>query len=338
LLRLEKHFGPECKVNNLTTEMIDSYRAARKTDESQPNEQTINRDYVYLKMVLNYGVKKGWLKRMPHIDILSETHRSEDGEFTQAQFAKLLTALPALVQPLARFVYATGMRISEPLGLRWHEVDVERAELRINGRRTKNGTQKVLYLAGAPLAILKAQAKKRDGEFVFHNDGKPITYDRAIYYFQTAYDAVKGSPQFQDAKFTDADGESRTPGWHDLRRTFARNARRAGVADSEIMNIAGWKTHAMLLAISGRRKQKHSVRLLLAWERHQRLSNLKHVIFKFCQGRRGDGMADVTDLKSVGGFPPCGFDSRPRHHRCSLHFSCPLVPSSAPYWDRETSV
>jgi len=34
------------------------------------------------------------------------------------------------------------------------------------GRRTKNGAQKVLYLAGVPLTVLREQVKNRNGEFV----------------------------------------------------------------------------------------------------------------------------------------------------------------------------
>ncbi len=41
------------------------------------------------------------------------------------------------------------------------------------------------------------------------------------------------------------------PGFHDLRRTFAREADRCGVPHSEIMRIAGWKTYAMLLRYLG---------------------------------------------------------------------------------------
>ena len=46
------------------------------------------------------------------------------------------------------------------------------------------------------------------------------------------------------ACFTDPDGESRLPGFHDLRRTFARMADRAGVAHRTIKEIAGWKNNA----------------------------------------------------------------------------------------------
>jgi hypothetical protein len=35
--------------------------------------------------------------------------------------------------------------------------------------------------------------------------------------------------------------------FHDLRRSAARNQRKAGVAESTIMKLGGWKTRSMLL-------------------------------------------------------------------------------------------
>jgi len=56
--------------------------------------------------------------------------------------------------------------------------------------------------------------------------------------------------------FTDADGNSRQPGFHDYRRTFARMADRAGVPHRTIMEIASWKSHAMLLRYLGKSKKE----------------------------------------------------------------------------------
>ena len=69
-------------------------------------------------------------------------------------------------------MYLTGMRVSEPLGMRWQEAYVERGELRVSGRRTKNKQQKVLYLAGSAMDLVREQHKARKGDFVFHRDGE----------------------------------------------------------------------------------------------------------------------------------------------------------------------
>ena len=103
-------------------------------------------------------------------------------------------------------------------------------------------------LPGTPLDVLKEQQKKHKGcDWVFPNArGERLTYDQAHGPFLAACKRAKVS-------FATPDG-TRQPGWHDLRRTFARWARRKGVADETIMEIAGWKTHAMLLRYLGAAK------------------------------------------------------------------------------------
>jgi len=77
-------------------------------------------------------------------------------------------------------------------------------------------------------------------------EGNQVSYDRALDQFQAACKRARISEGF-----TTWDGQNRKPGFHDLRRTFPREADRCGVPHDEIMNIAGWKTHAMLLRYLG---------------------------------------------------------------------------------------
>ena len=102
------------------------------------------------------------------------------------------------------------------------------------------------------LEIIKAQRKLCDEEFpaseyVFPNArGERMTYDQALRPFR-----VRCKRAGIKDGFTTWDGKPRQPGFHDFRRTFAREADRCGVPHSEIMRIAGWKTHAMLLRYLG---------------------------------------------------------------------------------------
>jgi len=248
LVRLEEFFKPTRRVLSITEEDISAYSAHRL---AQKNTQfpTVNRELAALKAAFRLGLKNDMVRRVPNISIKDEGGREKDGEFTAEQFTKLTGELPECLLPVAEFVSRTGMRIMEPLALRWHEVNVERGELRLSGRRTKTGQQKVLYLKGKALDVLKAQRKLHDDKFpdqpfVFPDeDGQAIPYDRALDQFQAACKRAGIS-------FANNDG-TRLPGWHDLRRTFARMARRNGVPDKVIMEIAGWKTHAMLLRYLG---------------------------------------------------------------------------------------
>lgn len=124
-------------------------------------------------------------------------------------------------------------------------MNLEHAELRIAGRRTKNGDQKVLHIGDDLLAILKAQPRTCDRVFT-DSEGQPLRYDAILDHFQQACRKAV----IRDG-FTDANGKPRQPGFPDLRRTFARMANRAGIAHRDIMEIAGWKSEAMLLRYLG---------------------------------------------------------------------------------------
>jgi integrase len=139
------------------------------------------------------------------------------------------------------------MRAQEPMGMKWTEVRLDLRILRLPARRTKGKEPKSITLDGELLKLIQEQRKLHDKKFpscehVFpDNEGNQIGYDRALDQFQAACKRASIAEGF-----TTWDGQSRRPGFHDLRRTFAREADRCGVPHDEIMAIAGWKTHAML--------------------------------------------------------------------------------------------
>lgn len=243
LARVDKFFGDSFRADTLTGDRIAEYLAHRTKEGASVH--TLNHELRSLKTALRLGIREGKLRRMPIIQISSDPNRKNEGEFSKQQFTTLLDELPKHLKPFVRFLWCTGMRVTEPLGLCWTEVNLDHGELRISGRRTKNGQQKVLYLSGEPLEILGAQPKAH--ERVFTDDGgEPLRYDTILREFQGACKRA----EIKDG-FTGADGRPRPPGFHDLRRTFARRANRAGVPHRTIMEIAGWRGEAMLLRYLG---------------------------------------------------------------------------------------
>jgi integrase len=243
LKRVNEFFGEDYRIDTLTSERVLKYRSHRLA--AGAHQPTVDHELRALKMSLRLAMREGRIRRMPSIQVTADPNRKDEGEFTKEQIKALLKALPAYLRPMVRFLYATGMRVMEPVGLTWGEVNLKHGELRISGRRTKNGQQKVLYLSGEPLEILKEQ--KMAGDRVFTDaHGDPLRYDAILEDFQQACKRAK----IVDG-FTDADGGTRSPGFHDLRRTFARVANRAGVPHGIIMEIAGWKSEAMLLRYLG---------------------------------------------------------------------------------------
>jgi integrase len=249
ITRLEDFFGPNTKADEITASKVDEYQAHR-LKEKNTDIPTVSRELACLKFAFRLGLKKERVAKVPHIAIPSEEHRARDGEFTPAQFAGLVANLPEYLRPVAEFIYRTGMRIMEPLAMQWEEVILERQALRLPGRRTKNGEAKPLPLEGKILEIVKEQRRLRDEKFpdcpfvFFDEEGAQIPYDRSSDAFQRAAKAAKVS-------FREWNGEPRNPGWHDLRRTFARNAKRAGLSLDEIKRLGGWKSLAMVLRYCG---------------------------------------------------------------------------------------
>lgn len=242
---LDKFFGDSFRADALTAERLADYRTHRLKEGTKT--PTLTHELRSLKTALRLALREGKIRRMPVIQIVSDPNRKDDGEFTKDQIKALLAEAPAYLCPLIRFLYTTGMRVMEPVNMTWSEVNLKHGELRISGRRTKNGQQKVLYLSGEPLEILKAQKPSAACDRVFVDAyGEPLRYDAILEDFQQACKRVK----IVDG-FTDADGGTRLPGFHDLRRTFARVANRAGVPHKVIQEIAGWKGQAMLLRYLG---------------------------------------------------------------------------------------
>jgi integrase len=241
LNRIDEFFGEGFRVDTLTADRITAYKTARLKEVNGP---TVEHEMRSLKTALRLAIREGKIRRMPVIQISADANRKNEGEFTREQIDALLTELPVYLKPLVRFLWCTGMRVMEPVGLTWAEVNLDHGELRISGRRTKNGQQKVLYLSGEPLEILRQQPKTSDR--VFTKNGELLRYDPILADFQDACERAKIRKGF-----TRPDGKPRTPGFHDLRRTFARVANRAGIPHRTIMEISGWKSEAMLLRYLG---------------------------------------------------------------------------------------
>src|SRR4051812_27967980 len=108
-----------------------------------------------------------------------------------------------------------GWRISELKNMQVGQIDLAQKVIRLEPGTTKNGEGREVVMTGSVSTLLKACASgKTAGDFVFTRaGGKRVKDFRKIW-----------------AKACEAAG---VPGllFHDLRRTAARNLRRAGVSE-----------------------------------------------------------------------------------------------------------
>jgi len=175
------------------------------------------------------------LPQRPAFPIISVNNR-RTGFFEEAEFRAVLARLPEEVATIVEFLFWSGWRRGEALGLEWCHVDFEAGVLRIE--QTKNGEPRTLPFKALPaLAALiehqrevtsaVEQAKGSIVPHVFHRDGRRIRDFRGAW--RKACEEA-GLPH-------------RIP--HDFRRTAARNLSRAGVPERVIMGLCGWKTRSV---------------------------------------------------------------------------------------------
>jgi integrase len=115
--------------------------------------------------------------------------------------------------------------------LTWAAVDWEAHTLRLEAVRCKSGEPRVYPFALAKdlKALLEARWVARDGLYVFHRHAQPLSVG-----------TIRGA-------WTRATTRAGLVGRliHDLRRTAARDMRRQGLSESDIMALAGWETTSM---------------------------------------------------------------------------------------------
>jgi integrase len=141
-----------------------------------------------------------------------------------------------------------GWRKSEMLGLRVKQVDLRNGTIRLNPGTTKNKAGREVTCTEKVAELLREciAGKSKDDYVLTRASGKRIKE------FRGAWRAL----------FAAAGVEERLP--HDLRRSAAKALRRAGVPETVIMSMGGWKTRKVFerFAIVSASDQREAVKLL----------------------------------------------------------------------------
>ncbi len=223
---LEAFFGAETPVVAITETRIDEY-AQRRMETDGRARATVNNELAQLRRGFNLAIEKKLLAVMP-IFKLPKVQNARQGFFDDGDFAALLLELPAVLRPLIQFLWYTGWRCSEGRLLTWAQVDRDACEVQISGSRTKSGKPRVFPFRLAPplKELLEAQWDGRASVFVFHDNGKPIGVGKLRCGWKRATKRAGLVGRLV----------------HDLRRSAARESRRNGMSESDIMEVSGWET------------------------------------------------------------------------------------------------
>jgi len=226
LEHLERFFGAKVRATKITKPRVAEYIEHRLAAGAARG--TVCYEVRVLGAAFSVAVEDELLAVRP-VFKLPTLRNARSGFFEDGDFAALLLELPAYVRPVVRFLRLTGWRKSEALGLSWDQVDWEGHIIRLRASQTKGGDARAFPFGLAPelRRLLEDQWRGRDGVFVFHRNSERIGSFRCVWKRACKKAGLEGRLV------------------HDLRRTAARDFRRRGVSEGEIMKLCGWKTRAM---------------------------------------------------------------------------------------------
>jgi integrase len=227
-LHLEPFFG-HMKAPEVTSDLVARYVDQRR--EGGAANATINRELAALKRMFRLGqyATPPKVNRVPRIPKLQEDNIRK-GFLEEGQFEKIVAYCPELwFRAIVEVGRTYGWRHGELLRLQVSQVDPQANVIRLEPGTTKNKEGREVTMTKTVRTLLaECIAGKHPGESVFtRENGKPVRDFRETW--KNACVAA-GVPQLL---------------FHDLRRTAARNLRRAGVAEGVIMKIGGWRTRSV---------------------------------------------------------------------------------------------
>jgi len=190
-----------------------------------------------------------WLHAAPKIKLLPNTNKRQPYPLNWDEQERLFAELPGHLAAMARFAVNTGCRDREVCGLRW-EWEVKVPELGasvfiIPGARVKNGQDRLVVLNGSALAVVEGR-RGRHATHVFDFKGRPMT--------------TMLSSAWRKARVRAGLDRLRV---HDLKHTFGRRLRSAGVSFEDRQDLLGHRSGRMTTHYSA----PELVRLVEAAER-----------------------------------------------------------------------
>jgi integrase len=196
---------------------------------------TINHGLKVVRRILNLAAREWvdengltWLATAPKLKLLPDTDKRQPYPLSWEEQARLFQALPPHLAAMALFAVNTGCRDGEVCRPRW-DWEVRVPELStsvfiVPGRYVKNGDDRLIVLNRIALSVVEAQRGKHPWH-VFTYKGKPTT--RMLNKAWLRARNAAGLPQVRV---------------HDLKHTFGRRLRAAGVSFEDRQDLLGHRS------------------------------------------------------------------------------------------------
>lgn len=226
LSRLTAQIGA-LDVATMAPSDIESYKDVRLA--AGVSRGTVNQELGLLRSAINLARKQRVIAEAPEVTLFPPAPPRR-GFLHAHEAARLLFSIESQDSDVAdavRLLWGLGWRSSEVIGLTWDEADAKGGSITLSPERSKTKDPRTVKLHGELRDLLIKRWNMRAGPWVFHRKGKPIKDFRGVWLRACKVCSKSGLLV------------------HDLRRSFARHALRAGVPQPIIMQIAGWKTESV---------------------------------------------------------------------------------------------
>lgn len=222
-----KTLGAGLSLAALDARAIEKHKTRRAKEGKGAG--TINRELVTIKHFCRLAEEWGWLERAPKVSLLQEP----EGRVRWLTAAERTALAKALAKPqreaFRRVVSAallSGQRLGKVIGLQKTDVDLPHGQLTIRNQR-KGGKVKTSHQPISPALadVLREAMAASKGAHVFaaSRGGEPYTRSGASTFFAR----LATEAGLTDFRF------------HDLRHTFATEARRAGAGLDVVQALLG---------------------------------------------------------------------------------------------------
>jgi integrase len=224
-LHLRPFFGV-LRAIQVTPPLLNRFVESRQQAGASNGE--INRELAALKRAFRLGKSNGKVRDVPVFPHLLELN-VRTGFLEAAQYDALVAQNPELwLRAYIEVAHTYGWRKQELLNLRIRQLDFSAGVIRLDVGSTKNREGREVTMTSSVRSLLAecARGKPSDG-YVFTRADKPVRDFRKAW---RNLCVAAGVPELLV---------------HDMRRSAARNLRRAGVSEGVIMKIGGWKTRSV---------------------------------------------------------------------------------------------
>jgi integrase len=254
-LHIQPFFG-NLRAVDVSSDLVARYVDSRQQEGAE--NATINRELACLKRMYHLGQRMTPPKvlRVPIFPKLREDNIRK-GFLEDAAYVRLVDASPELwFRALLELGRTYGWRRGELLRMRVREIDLLARTLRLEPGTTKNRDgREVTMTDSIYLLMCGLLTGKKPDDFVFTRKDGTAVRDIRKTWWTACIKAGIGQMVCSKcsrpviAKNCDAceSDNLKYQGliFHDLRRTAARNLRRAGVAEGVIQKIGGWRTRSV---------------------------------------------------------------------------------------------